>query len=441
MDAERLKRVIVEAQERVLPQAVPRHVIAVNMETRKVTVVYGPRRCGKTTYLLSLIGQLRDSGVDKTCVLYINFEDERIQPFGQQDFERLLEAYYELYPDNRERDKWFFFDEIQMVPGWELAVRRIAEQEKARLYLTGSSSRLLSREIASSLRGRTISYELVPFSFDEMLLAKGVAVDRTLFYSSRRFEVKRLLGEYMDYGGFPEVVLEKNETTKMRTLQEYFDTLFFRDLVERFSLRNTRLMKEMMRFIVSNPSRLLSLTGLYRLLKETHGVTKRTVLEYAGHLEDVGFLFLVPKYAPSLKEQIRNPRKAYLVDVGFRTASGFSVSEDWGLTVKNMVFLKLKQLQLARPLLKVYYWKADGAEVDFLIQDGRTIVQLVQVCWDMRNPQTKKREVDGLLQAMDDCNLKTGVIVTGETEVKETYGGKTVRYVPLWKFLLEGFGG
>jgi len=225
-----LKRLIVEFHESELPELIERNM-DVDLETRKIISIIGPRRCGKTYYLYYLMKKLIQQGVDKTRLLYINFEDERILPFSVKEFDLILEAYFELYPENKGEEIYAFFDEIQNVDGWEVAVRRIYDGEKMRIFVTGSSSKLLSKEIATALRGRTISYELQPFSFLEILTAKGVEITPDLPYSSKRFYVKKLLDEYMKFGGFPEVVLEDNESTKIRILQEYLNTVFFRDLV------------------------------------------------------------------------------------------------------------------------------------------------------------------------------------------------------------------
>lgn len=365
-------------------------------------------------------------------MLYINFEDERILPFSVKEFDLILEAYFELYPENKGKKIYAFFDEIQNVNGWEVAVRRMYDREKIRIFITGSSSKLLSKEIATALRGRTISYELQPFSFLEILRAKGIDVTPNLLYSSKRFHIKKLLNEYMKFGGFPEVVLENDETTKIRILQEYLNTIFFRDLVERYSVRNTILLKEIIRFLTSNISRYFSVSKFYKLAKQNFKVTKRTILNYCSYLEDVRLTLFVKKFG-TLKEQMVNPRKIYCIDVGFKTASGFYTSEDLGRIAENLVFLKLRERQLRDPLVEIYYWK-QKQEVDFIVKRGKKVEEIIQVCWDVE--EAKEREIKGILNAAEFFKIKKGIIITGDFEGEELIEGVKIEYVPLWKWLL-----
>lgn len=431
MKKEILKRLIVEFHESELPELIERSM-DVDLETRKIISIIGPRRCGKTYYLYYLIKKLIQQGEDKTRMLYINFEDERILPFSVKEFDLILEAYFELYPENKGKKIYAFFDEIQNVNGWEVAVRRMYDREKIRIFITGSSSKLLSKEIATALRGRTISYELQPFSFLEILRAKGIDVTPNLLYSSKRFHIKKLLNEYMKFGGFPEVVLENDETTKIRILQEYLNTIFFRDLVERYSVRNTILLKEIIRFLTSNISRYFSVSKFYKLAKQNFKVTKRTILNYCSYLEDVRLTLFVKKFG-TLKEQMVNPRKIYCIDVGFKTASGFYTSEDLGRIAENLVFLKLRERQLRDPLVEIYYWK-QKQEVDFIVKRGKKVEEIIQVCWDVE--EAKEREIKGILNAAEFFKIKKGIIITGDFEGEELIEGVKIEYVPLWKWLL-----
>ncbi|MCD6493484.1 MAG: ATP-binding protein [Archaeoglobaceae archaeon] len=431
MKKEILKRLIVEFHESELPELIERSM-DVDLETRKIISIIGPRRCGKTYYLYYLIKKLIQQGEDKTRMLYINFEDERILPFSVKEFDLILEAYFELYPENKGKKIYAFFDEIQNVNGWEVAVRRMYDREKIRIFITGSNSKLLSKEIATALRGRTISYELQPFSFLEILRAKGIDVTPNLLYSSKRFHIKKLLNEYMKFGGFPEVVLENDETTKIRILQEYLNTIFFRDLVERYSVRNTILLKEIIRFLISNISRYFSVSKFYKLAKQNFKVTKRTILNYCSYLEDVRLTLFVKKFG-TLKEQMVNPRKIYCIDVGFKTASGFYTSEDLGRIAENLVFLKLRERQLRDPLVEIYYWK-QKQEVDFIVKRGKKIEEIIQVCWDVE--EAKEREIKGILNAAEFFKIKKGIIITWDFEGEELIEGVKIEYVPLWKWLL-----
>ncbi|MBI2583882.1 MAG: ATP-binding protein [Candidatus Aenigmarchaeota archaeon] len=438
MDAEKLKLLIEEFHETELPSVIERRLIDIDLDTKKIVAVFGPRRSGKTYYFYYLIKKLISQGLEKTRLLYINFEDDRILPFSVEDFEKLVETYYELYPQNKSKEVFMFLDEIQNIDGWEIAIRRIYDKERVRIFITGSSSKLLSKEIATALRGRTISYEMLPFSFEELLAARGIDA-KNVFYSKSRFDAKHALDEYMKFGGFPEVIMQKNENTKIRILQEYMNVVFYRDLIERFSIKNKVLIKEMLRYAISNISNYFSLSGFYKLAKEKHGITKKTVLDYAGYMEDIGIIFFVSKFSSSLKEQMRNPRKIYIVDTGFRTAHGFFLTEDYGKIMENLVFLKLKHIKMKNPLIEIFYWKDKETDIDFLIKEGRHIKNIMQVCWNINKKETKDRETQSMVKALKKFDLKEGVIVTKDSETKERIGGKTVHYVPLWKFLLKNY--
>ncbi len=438
MEKEKLKLLIKEFYESELPQVIERKIIDIDMDTKKIITVFGSRRSGKTYYFYQLIKKLISQGVNKTRLLYINFEDDRILPFSVSDFESLVETYYELYPQNKSEEVFMFLDEIQNIDQWEIALRRIHDKEKVRIFVTGSSSKLLSKEIATALRGRTISYEMLPFSFQEMLEARGIDT-KDIFYSKRRFDAKHILEEYMKFGGFPEVVMQENENTKIRILQEYINVVFFSDLVERFSIKNKILIKEMLKYMISNISNIsnyFSLSGFYNITKEKYGITKKTVLNYANYMEDIGIIFFVNKFSSTLKEQIRNPRKIYVIDTGFRTAHGFYISEDYGKIIENLVFLKLKHLKMKNPLIEIFYWKDKKTDVDFLIKEGKHVKNIIQVCWDINKKETRNREVQSIVDCIKNFGLKEGTIVTKDFEGKETIEGKVVRYVPLWKFLL-----
>lgn len=434
MKKEALKRIIAEFHETELPEIVERKIVDVDVSTRKIVSVIGPRRCGKTYYLYHIMKTLIQQGIDRKKLLYINFEDERILPFDVKEFQLLLEAYYELYPENKGEEICLFLDEIQNIKSWEIAVRRVYDKEKARIFITGSSSKLLSKEIATSLRGRTISYELQPFSFSEILSAKGIKTTPDLPYSGKRFLVKKILSEYMEFGGFPEVVLAKNENTKIRILQDCFNIMFFRDLVERYSIRNKNLLKELMKYLVSNTSKHFSISRFYKLAKQNFKVTKRTLLNYTYYLEDIRLIFLLKKFG-TLKEQLVSPRKIYCVDTGFKTASGFYISEDSGRIAENIVFLKLREKQLNDPLIEIYYWKSEKSEVDFVVKRGKNIESLLQVCWDIES--AREREIKGLVDASKFFGVKTGTIVTEDFEATEKIENRKIRFVPLWKWLLE----
>src|SRR3990170_123257 len=216
------KLLIQEFLESPAPDVIRRD-LNMPVDAEKVVTIYGPRRSGKSFYFYEMMQALVQKGISRERIIYINFEDDRILPINSKELGAFIEAYYEFFPENKERTVFFFFDEIQNIGGWELFIRRIFDKERVKIFLTGSSSKLLSREIATSLRGRTLSFALYPLQFKDFLKFKGQELKKNFEYTSQRYKVKKLVDEYMEFGAFPEIVLSQNATIKKRMLKEYFD--------------------------------------------------------------------------------------------------------------------------------------------------------------------------------------------------------------------------
>lgn len=432
-----LKRIIKEFQEFRFPKIYSRE-IETPLDSRKIVAISGPRRSGKTFLLFYQIEKLISQKIPKERILYINFDDPRLLPFNHRDMEDLLEAYFELYPHLKNKKIFAFFDEIQNVKNWEKSIRRIQDSQNFQIFLTGSSSKFLSKEIATSLRGRAINYELLPFSFREILGTKGIKITPEIFHSRERFLIKNYLSQYFKEGGFPEVVLEKKKDIKIRILKEYLETMFFKDLVERFNIKNQSVLREMIKYLASNISSLFSLNAFWKWIKQTYPTSKKTLINYASYLAEIGLFFLVRKFSFSLKEQTQTPRKAYIVDNGLRTAYGFKFSEDRGKVLENSVFLKLKQKQTKDPLMEIFYWRDyEQREVDFVIKTGRKIKELIQVCANPEDFRIKKREINSLLEAAKKLKCKKLSVITQDYEKEEKIKNQKISFFPLWQWLLE----
>ena len=419
---EAFKLAIREFHERSLPDLVERE-LSVPLDAEKVITLYGPRRAGKTYYLYQLINSLI-SLYGKERIIFINLEDERLLPLDVQDMRLLVEAYYELYPENREKPVYLFLDEIQVVEGWEAFVRRLDESRKFRLFITGSSARLMSREIATSLRGRTLPYQLLPLSFSEFLRFKKLEYDLPLVkYSGIRFDIKKALEEYLEWGGYPEVA-KADKDIKVEILKSYFEMIVFRDLVERFSVRNSRFMKFFLKYLLTNISNLFSVNRFYRSLEPGLKPSRETLQDYLAHILESEIIFLIPKSSYSLKVQEKNPKKIYCLDNGLRRTAAFLFSKDIGRLAENLVFL-----ELLRRGYEVRYWK-DKREVDFIAQkEGRTLA--INVCYEDAIPE---RETEGL-KGLKDSGLKADglFLVTRDTDKKPD----RIRFFPLWEWLLS----
>lgn len=419
---EDFKLLIKEFHTEPLPEVIQRD-LEIPLSPKKVITVFGPRRSGKSFYFYTLIKKLIGRGIPKEKILYINFEDDRILPLSFKELNLLIEAYFELYPENKREDIFFFFDEIQNIKNWEIFVRRIYDKEKAKIFITGSSSKLLSKEIATSLRGRTLSFPLYPLTFNEFLRFKGEKLKKDFQYTAQRFRIKKLLEEYLEWGGFPEVVLEKNIKLKKKILQEYFNFLVYRDLVERFSLKNTLLLKEILKFLFTNITSLFSINSYFRTIKQTMPVSRETISDYLTFIQETDYFFLLPQFSYSLKVQKINPKKIICLDSGLRNIVSFRFSEDKGKLVENLVGNTLR-----KGGKEIFYWK-DKKEIDFVLKEEEKLTAL-NVSF---GEKIEERETTSLLEFKKKFkNTKEAILVTKELEKKE----KEIKFTPLWKFLL-----
>ena len=387
--------IISSFHERDLGHIVDRS-IDVPHDVPKVVSFLGPRRAGKTSLCLQVIKHLRDS-LSADRLTYVNFEDDRLYPLGLEDMDLFVQAYYELYPENKEKLVYFFFDEVQEVDGWEKFIRRLNDQENCRIYLTGSSSRLLSREIATSLRGRTLPYEIFPLSFHEFLNFNQVKANPNS--SGGKATLQKAFLDYMQQGGLPELVfLDKG--LHRRTVSEYMDLMLYKDLVERFGVRTPSLLKYLLKYCLNNVSTLLSVNKLFNDFKsQGYSVGKNTIYEYLSYLEEAFILFRVPLWSRSERQQRINPTKVYTIDPAFKYV--MTGRSDQGRILENMVFLALRRLGH-----EPFYWKGKQ-EVDFYLEDK----YLINVCLDIHDPDTRKRELKGLNEAMEATNLNKSYIV------------------------------
>jgi len=348
--------------------------------------------------------------------------------------ELILQSYRELYPELARKTNYIFLDEIQNVKDWEIGVRRIHDTGRFRVFITGSSSKLLSKEIATQMRGRAISFEILPFSFKELLSARNIEIQKNIFYSTRRWVIKKYIDEYLINGGFPEVILEENQMLKIKILKEYAETIFLRDLVERYRIKSQHLLRELIKFLATNTGSIFSINSFYRWIKNTYPATKRTLLNYLSYLEDSNLFFFLRKFSFSLKEQ--TIRKCYIVDNGLRTAYGFRFSEDRGRYLENGVFLEIYRKKVKNPLLEIFYWQDyKKREVDFVLKEGKDIKALIQVCVSIDDFRTKEREMMNLWRASEELRTDNLIVITFDSEGEEKINNKKIKLIPLWKWL------
>lgn len=420
-----IKNIITDFHSRPLPEYKERN-LKIPVNSGKIITIIGSRRCGKTYLLYQIIDSLLRS-VKKQDIIYINFEDERLN-LSATDLQLIIDSYYELYPDNN-RPLYFFFDEIQNVAKWELFVRRIYDTISKNIFITGSSSKLLSREIATGLRGRAISYELYPLIFDEFIRFKGVNINE--FYSTRnKAKLKLLFLDFMFQGGFPEVV-NYDEDLRIRTIQSYLDVMIYRDLIERYNIKNHNVLKYLIKKSISNISNRISVNKLINELKSVgFKIAKDNIYQLIDYAQDSYLLFFVNIFSHSFNVRKMNDKKIYCIDNGMANYVTGKFSEDKGRLLENLVFLFLKASEY-----ELYYYNKKR-ECDFLVFKNNKLVSAIQVCYEL-NEFNRLREIEGLLEAMDEVNSKKGIILTFNDEESLTFGKKEIRIYPLWKWLLK----
>lgn len=431
--ADLIDALLADFQERELPRVTPR-ALSLPALPGKADVVIGMRRSGKTWFLYQQIQERLASGVERDRLLYLNFEDERLLPLAAADLSRIPEAFYRRFPASREKLCWFFFDEIQNVPGWETFIRRLLDNEKVALVLTGSSAKLLSREIASSLRGRSLSTEILPFSFGEAVRHEGMELPATWPPGAKmRSVLEHRLDRYLENGGFPEVQAIPQDL-RVRVLQEYIDVVIFRDVVERHGVDNLPALRYLERSLLANPAGRFSVSKLFNDLKsQGMRVGKDTLYEYLAHLEDSFLLFTLMVASPSARVRQVNPRKCYPVDPGLASAVSFKASGDVGHLLETAVFLELRR----RGRSLAYIATRSGYEVDFLAEGPTGTRELLQVSANLEDPATRQRELRALEEGMQETSCEKATLVTLREEGSADVTGGSVRIVPAWRWLLE----
>lgn len=420
------RRIITDFQERAIRTTIKRDIL-IPLQSDKIISLIGVRRCGKTSILYKMIEELH-LVVAPQNIIYINFEDDRL--FGAQlsDLDHLIEGYYELYPEKREERVYLFIDEIQNISGWEVFIRRIYDTLNLQITITGSSSKLLSSEIATSLRGRTLTYEIFPFSFKEFLRYKNITVNfdssKSLSYIKNNFE------EYLVCGGFPETI-GQDKTMQKRILSDYVNLIVYKDIIERYNVSNTTLLKHLIKYAFTNIATLMSITKLYNDFKSNgFKLGKETLFDYFGYLEEAYALFSVPIFRSSVREEQRNPKKIYAIDNGLRAVYDASFSQDHSKLYENLVFLALRA-----KTSEVYYVK-QHQEIDFycVLNEAK---MLINVSFELLNQKTMEREINSLIEGMDYIDVNQSYLITKDQDEKITVGDKTIVIVPLWKWLLK----
>ncbi len=378
-----------------------------------IKVIIGPRRAGKSFFALHFLNKKGNFG-------YVNFDEEKLTEVD--NYNEIIVAMNSIYNN----PKIILFDEIQNLPKWELFANRL-QRQGYKLVITGSNSNLLSKELSTHLTGRHLQTNIFPFSFKEFLKFEDEELTDT--------EIKEKLSQYLFNGGYPEILLKRVELKEYLSL--LFNSILYKDIIKRYKIRNPKQIEDLATYLISNVANEFSYNSLSKIgkIKSSH-----TIEKYLGYLEESYILFSLSRFSYKVKEQLASNKKIYCIDNGFIQAKSFKASPDMGKLYENLVACKLKKLEVDMKL-KFYYWKnPQQEEVDFVIKEGLKVKQLIQVCFNVNDLNTKSREIRALIKAGKELKCKDLLIITEDTEKEEKaewFGDKaTIKFIPLWKWLL-----
>lgn len=416
---------IKDFQEKKLPSLYRREIeIPTERPVKRAVSIIGPRRSGKTYEMYLLIRKLVEK-YNKKRILYVNFERADLGLVKREDLVKMKEVYYELFPEFKDKEVWFFLDEIQNVDGWEKFVRTCLDEE-INVYLSGSSSKMLSQEIATSMRGRNLPYKILPFSFREFLDTKNIDYKNHLS-SKQKSNIKNLFNKYLKFGGYPEVIIHRKEREKI--LKDIYDTALYRDVVDRANIRNTKVMELLINALVK--SKEFSVNKFYNFLKSSNiKASKNSLYNYIGYLNDAFIVYPLKKFEVSYKKKEQSIPKIYFVDNGLLTLNGV---DDKGRLLENLVFVDLLRKKGYENLA---YYQTTKEEVDFLVLEGKKVRKMIQVCYDY-NENTKERELTSLVNASKKFDCDNLLLITSEKDETVEYNNKKINLLPCWKWLIS----
>ncbi len=396
------------------------------LDSKEVVVLKGVRRCGKSTIMAQVIRELLSRNVQPTSLLRVNLEEPL---FSSEYSVELLEHIYRTYRERVQPEGkcWLFIDEVQNIPGWESWVRGRSETEEIKIFVTGSSSQMLSREIGTKLTGRHVSFEIFPLSFQEYLRFNNLEINTELDYTTRRATIRKSFNEYLMYGGFPEVVLRTAAEDKELLLKSYFEDILYRDIVTRYEIRDVSNLRNLAVYLLTNVAKLTSITKL----KNNFTISQDKTENYVSAIMESYLLFQLQMFSYSLKNTMRAGFKPYAIDTGLRNRVAFAFSEDMGWLVENVVFCHLK-----RHHEEVYY-HTNGNDTDFLVKEGMRISKRIQVWYeDVSVTSIPEREMACFNKLTEEYESAELILVTNDYEdVIKTVSGK-VQCIPVAKFLL-----
>ena len=388
----------------------------IKLKTLKMPVIItGVRRCGKSSIFKIIKDRM---GLSEKEYLYVDFNDERLIDFSIGNFQMIIDF---LDENNYIKNCVLFIDEIQEADGWEKWIDRI--RQKYIIFISGSNSKLLSKEISTILTGRSLNFSLFPFSFKEFLNSKGTDINQWKLSLKAQSEIRKNFDKFVESGGLPQRVISDQEII----VSELYENILYRDIISRFNKNLVKPIKEISLYLISNVNSDTSLRNLSYLSGIKNLSTIKRILDA---FENAFLFFSISKFDYSIKKQLQNPKKIYCIDNGFVTSLGFRFTQNKGNLLENLVAIELK-----RRGNDIYFYK-DKLECDFLIKEKLKIVGAIQVCFDL-DEKNEKREFNSLMEAIKKFNLKKGLVLTYGQEKEIEIEKKKIIIKPVWKWLLE----
>jgi len=408
--------------KRLKTEEIKKRELNISFIKNKAIAIIGPRRAGKTYFLLKFLKENKNS-------IYFDLEHAAFKDLTHKEFFEIISMFEERF---KVKIKNVLLDEVQRIGNWETLVRSLLDSN-FNIIVSGSSSKLLSKEIATQLRGRSLSYLLFPLSFREYLSFHNFNIKK-YFSLSEKVKIINLLKKYLEWGAYPEILLEWNK--KESILKEYFETILQRDFIERFGVVNVEIAKLIFEFVFQNFSKEFSTNKIANFIFSKLGKdVKNIVYEYVEKLPESFVVFFVERFEKSVYKRKSFMKKIYVCDVGLSNIIGFE--KDFGKRMENLVFLELMRKTNESPLITIYYWKDyQQHEVDFVVKEGLKVKQLIQVTYASNRDEIEKRELRSLLKASELLKCKDLLVITWDFEAKEEFKGKKIRFMPLWKWLL-----
>ncbi len=379
------------------------------LESPFITIITGIRRCGKSTLMLQLTKHYKN-------FYYVNFDDERFLNFTVADFQTLM-----LIFKQQSNSKTIFIDEIQNIENWERFIRRIND-EGYKIFITGSNSKLLSSELSTHLTGRYIKIELFPFSFTEYLSFNKINFKQ--LNSDNKAQILKYFDKYINNGGFPEYTTYNNK----QQLQNIYEDIIYKDLIARFSIKNSKALKQLAHYYYSNFTKEISYNSLKSILSIN---SSNTIKDYTEYLQQSYLLFECYKFDYSLKKQLTYSKKIYAIDNGLRNRISFRFNAGLGQLLENIVYI-----QLRKQYKDVWFYKTKKKhEVDFCIQHDK--IQLFQISYNIEDKKTLNREIRSLVDASSELNTDQLFLLTYNTFDTITKDNTTIEILPVWHWLIN----